>query len=55
MKFVAGRKQEKPREKRTKTSFHPPRNRELATPAMGGKRLTACATEPLLRIFPKHE
>ena len=58
MKFVVGEKGEKPREKPTQTPFRPhpethmerPR-RELGTPAVGGERLTTCATRPLLFIF----
>ena len=45
-------KLEKPREKPTQTPFLPPRNPHEVTetqsrdPAVGGERLTACATEP---------
>ena len=50
---ICGRgKREKPRVKPTQTLFRPPRNHmegprcELGTPAVGGERLTACATRP---------
>ena len=50
MKFVVGGKREKPREKPTQIPFRPPRNphgvTELGTPAVGGERLSACATGP---------
>ena len=59
MKFLVGENGRKPREKPTQTPFRPPRNqlegprRELGTPAVGGERLTACATTPptLILIF----
>ena len=50
---ICGRgKREKPREKPTQIPFRPPETRmegprrELGTPAVGGERLTACATRP---------
>ena len=50
---ICGRgKREEPREKPTQTPFRPPRNPHGGTetrtrdPAVGGERLTACATKP---------
>ena len=61
--FCGRGKREKPREKPTQTPFRPPRNPQGVTktrtrdPAVGGERLTACATRPPAKpiIFPIHE
>ena len=57
MKFVAG-ENGRPREKSTKIPIRPPRNRHgeaenrTRDPSaeVGGERLTACVTEPLLQF-----
>ena len=51
MQFVAGKNERNPREKPSQTPFCPPRNPHGVTamrtsdPAVGGERLTSCATE----------
>ena len=62
MKFVVGengrhpaKNLPRPRFVHHETNMEWPR-RELGTPAVGGERLTACATRPLaLRIFSRYE